>query len=291
MTRNLIELCEGYLAYVRSGFKQKEGEVLACHLMESGFMAHAEALSNFLGSGEGLFSSGRHVVGMSAYYISTTVPKSTDNGVVWFDPIGLDFLIRTESNPLGTGAGVTVWICTQPVTLWQYLVFLKLAIFSIRDDGFLEVDDLLNGRFFGDADADIVGNVYHDEAKAYVAWQGKQLVSHFDLKTALIQLPYSTFEAMLPAGLSVWNGSIGREDKRLVVNASKLESMNEEARKNIAKSDSSSIFIGECEEWYRAPEIGILPCVIDSVGLQRTLTSDREVGERIVLHNLISCVA
>ncbi|WP_313623358.1 hypothetical protein [Achromobacter sp.] len=275
---DFIQLCEAYSLYIRSGFAKAECSSLVIALGKAGLPAHAEALNVYFHETGGELDTSR-LPGFPGEQcvISTELPELSSHNDRWFDPLSLDFSVRTESRVFPRIAGRVVWVSVEPVRIWQYLVFLKLAKVPKKYPGASEVDDFMKGRFFGEISSKFVVNVYHEEAKAYAAWHGRGLVSHFDMEVVARDLSLSAFLEALPEGLSVWDGAVAMEDKRTVINGS-------------GRGRKRGISVKECDEWFRHPEIGMVSCVAESIGLNRNRLEDHFSDEYITVTNHLCCL-
>ena len=266
-----INLCDAYLSYVRSKFDLPSGRGLVSALEKFGLPLHAEALNLFLSKGKGIKGRDNAIFQREkACVVSVNMPDSGE-GSLWFDPLGIDFLVRQSSQRNPEGSEGVVWIGERPVRIWQYLVFLKLAKISERFRGSIPIDDFLKVRFLGEVSSAYVVNIYHQEASAFAAWHGRHLMSHFDLNLALKNQDEKISGEILPGKLSVWNGAILNEDKRLVLSN--------------PPGSAEGVLVRECEEWFRQPDIGMFTGVIQSIGLNRNRLSDHFVNENFVVNN------
>lgn len=266
-----INLCEAYLSYVRSDFEIKEGYELVSALESFELPKHAEALSFFLNNKNGIGSSGRTVLlGGVPCVVSLNMPKSSE-GSYWFDPLGIDFFIMQRSKKSTGDIGIGVWMGEKPIRVWQYLVFLKLAKVTEKFPGSVATDDFLKGRFFGEISSSYVVNIYHQEAKAFAAWHGRHLVSHFDLNVAFENFGEDVFDKVFPNKLSIWDGLIVDEDRRLIISS--------------PLSPGEKVAVRESEEWFRRADVGMITCVIEDLGLNRSRLSDHFSDDCVVVNN------
>ncbi|MDH2050848.1 hypothetical protein [Achromobacter marplatensis] len=265
-----INLCEAYLSYVKSGFEKKRGADLVFALAGFGLPKHAEALDFFLSNKRGIGICDRTVMlGEMPCIVSVNMPESAE-GSCWFDPRSIDFFIKQKSKKsVGDGGGV--WVGTNPVRIWQYLVFLKLAKVAERFPGSIDSPDFLKSRFLGEISSGYVVNIYHQEAKIFAAWHGRHLASHFDLNLALENLGEDLLDQVLPNKMNIWNGLIVDEDRRLIMSSS--------------SSPAGEVTVRECEEWFRHKELGMITCVIESLGLNRTRLFDHFCDDVVVVNN------
>jgi hypothetical protein len=99
-------------------------------------------------------------------------------------------------------------------------------------------------------------SVWHDEAIAYAHWFGKTLAGKFHLESAAAFLPPAQLDALLPEGLSLWDGAEYSEGEREAVSRASLEATDDD--------DGDDDALGE---WARRPDIGFATFVRARTGL------------------------
>lgn len=265
---DLIQLCNAYQEYLKSGASVKLGLELCASLSKYGLEAHSNALKSFLVHAEidgfslpGVWSSSR-------CHLTELPPSDAEPLDVWFDPYELTFMVRT-TNPLGYGKAAIGWVSISPVFYWQYHVFQQLVQFNVRDDSFLSVDDLLSSRPFGVDKWDYASDLYHEEAVAYAFWHGKWIASNIRSEAVIELLTEDQLQTISPEGISYWNASFsGDENSRGVF--------------NLSEGNINQYYVGE---WDRSKDIGLLTVITDQVGLIDSNSLPRESGECLTLLN------
>lgn len=264
--QKLIHLCTKYLEYLNSS---ASGSGLSEALANYGLPLHAEALSLYLKGGEINSFSLTGPWSSSKCYLTKNPPDNAEALDIWFDPYELSFMVRTV-NPLGYGKAVIGWVSISPVFYWQYHVFQQLVKFSIRDDSFLQADDLLASRPFGVDKWEYASDVYHEEAVAYAFWHGKWVASNIRFEAIAELLSPEQLKTMLPEGMSYWDAAFsGTEDSRAVFKF----------------GEDGAIDKYVVGEWDRTNEIGFTTVITDQVGLISSEVLPRESGECLTLLN------
>ncbi|MFD2231226.1 hypothetical protein [Alkalimarinus sediminis] len=268
--KKLVHLCSKYQEYLSAGASDTNGLKLSEALEKYGLNLHAEALSLYIGGGD--VTGGFRLASpwsSSKCYLTKYPPQDADPLDIWFDPYELSFMVRTV-NPLGYGKAVIGWVSISPVFYWQYHVFQQLVKFNIRDDSFLQVDDLLASRPFGVDKWDYASDVYHEEAAAYAFWHGKWVSSNIRSEAITELLSSEQLKTVFPEGMSYWDASFsGAEDSRAIFNCGEDKTINKYS-------------IGE---WDRSNEIGFMTVITDQVGLISNEVLPRESGECLTLQN------
>lgn len=267
--QKLIHLCSKYQEYLSSGASDASSLELIQALTSYGLPLHAEALSLCV-KGEAIDSfSLTGPWSSSKCYLTKNPPVHAEPLDIWFDPYELNFMVRTV-NPQGYGKGVIGWVSISPIFYWQYHVFQQLVKFRIRDDSFLQVDDLLASRSFGVEEWDYASDVYHEEAGTYAFWHGKWLASGICFEAITELLAPEQLKAMLPDGMSYWDADFsGTEDSRGVFKF----------------GEDGTIDKYVSGEWDRTNEIGFTTVITDQVGLISSEVLPRESGEYLTLLN------
>lgn len=265
----LVKLCQSYLDYLRSATSTVATEKLIIALKKYGLVAHAEALFQFSeGNSVGSFVFPFPWSSVKCY-LTEKPPVTAEPCDMWFDPYEISFMVRTV-NPAGFGKGVIGWGSISPVYYWQYHVFQTLVKFEVRDDSFLQVNDLLASRPFGMDKWDYASNVYHEEAAAYAFWHGKWLTSNIRINAISEQMSDEQLNSLLPDGVGYWDsGFSGREDLR--------------AAFKVNENGIVDKFV--LNEWERIDEVGLRTAITDQVGLISSDVLPRETGNCLQLLN------
>ncbi|MCO7200688.1 formylglycine-generating enzyme family protein [Pseudoalteromonas sp. OANN1] len=264
---HLIKLCDTYCSYLESnGLKMKRE--LCDALNAYGMVHHQKALKAYFEAGTNI-SLEVDLLGGGVCYVSEIPPSSAEAGELWFDPYELVFMVKT-TNPLGFGKGVIGWLSIHPVFYWQYHVFQRLVKYTVRDDSFLQVDDILTSRPFGIDKSDYATDIYSEEAKAYAKWHGKWLASNIRIEALLQSWNYQSNPEIFDTGIYYWDNSFGGDESERLV---------------FGFSDKNSLNQGQVAEWFRGDNIGIVTAIVDQVGLTNIEHLPKDSGECLTLIN------
>jgi hypothetical protein len=114
--------------------------------------------------------------------------------------------------------------------------------------------------------------LYHDEAAAYACWFGKLLTSQLDLSNALVFLRSAEFEAVLPDGVRLWDGSVDVEELRLAISRSTVDSSPGMQVQMLMRGEeppeASRMVYGE---WERRSTVGFSTVVLSQLPIDRTV--------------------
>lgn len=265
-SEKLITLCNTYTSYLQSNGIEMKAE-LCDALKDCGLFHHYNALKMYFDEGSdtsielGLF-------GGVTCHISKIPPSEVETGDLWLDPFELALMIRT-TNPLGFGQGVVGWLSIHPVYFWQYTAFQRLVKYAVRDDSFLQVNDLLTSRPFGIEKSDYATDIYNEEARAYSSWHGKWLASSIRIKAFIQSWEHSSPPLLSDTGVNYW-GEMG---------------MDESTRLVYGFNEEKSLIKGQVSEWVRDDTIGLVTSIVDQVGLFDSSQLPRDAGECLTLLN------
>lgn len=265
--QKLIHLCTKYQQYLCSSTADT-GLELSKALANYELPLHAEALSRYV---KGESADSFRLTGpwsSSKCYLTQSPPANAEPMDIWFDPFELSFMVRTI-NPLGYGKATIGWVSISPVFYWQYHVFQQLVKFNVRDDSFLQVDDLLASRPFGIDKWDYVSDLYHEEAVAYAFWHGKWIASNLRFEAISELLSSEQLDTILPKGMGYWDAAFS----------------GEEGARSVFKYEEGLIEKYTVDEWSRSSEIGFTTVITDQVGLISSDVLPRESGECLTLKN------
>jgi hypothetical protein len=257
--------------YLESGLDARVAESLRQALLRAGLQAEAHALQRYLADGADARGQWTDPVWQNApVSVGQNPPAQAPLGSVWFDVVELTPMVLLPlagSTPPSSG----VWLAMRPVYVWQFRTFVGLVDVGRTLTEFPMPSDFLAPDRFASLDSmAFITDMYHDEALAYAHWFGRTLVSQFDLQAARQSLPPAAFDAILPTGIGVWDGSEYplSEFVRIAVRNNTLTKdifAESEALEMGANTDLSDRML--YDEWERNGDIGITTAVFLPHGL------------------------
>ncbi|MEJ7731874.1 MAG: hypothetical protein WKG00_22020 [Polyangiaceae bacterium] len=182
-------------------------------------------------------------------------PADAGNGDLWFDPVELTTMVLVPASA-DLSPDVAGWLALRPCAVWQLRTFMrvgKVVRAPSTPKAYLDPRRLegLPGR------APATG-LWHDEAIAYAHWFGKTLAGRFHLEAAVAFLSPVQLDAILPEGLSLWDGAEYSEGKREAVSRAQLAAGGDD------DDNDDDDALGE---WARRPDIGFATFVRTRSGL------------------------
>ncbi|MGH2461500.1 MAG: hypothetical protein ACRDIY_21805 [Chloroflexota bacterium] len=274
-----------YRRYLASGLDPAVAGQLADVLERVGLTDVSLALSAYLRSGSGArFQLPTGLWAGHRCQAGPLLPTDAEPGDLWYDVVELTPMVLLPG-PDPARVGSRRWVSLHPAYVWQFRTFRKLVDWRVASRYFLTVKDLLAPeRFVVQGAFDDVANIYFEEALAYARWFGKFLARQFDLQAARDFLPPREFEALLPAGLRLWDEvePVGSEFTRAAIGRDTLdldadaESELRASGENVSLSDRMLF-----EEWDHEPNVGFSTMALAQTGLLTELP--RPAGQFVEL--------
>lgn len=194
--------------YLESGLDSQAADSLQHALLRAGLHAEGHALQRYLADGADAQVQWTDPVWQAARVsVGQLPPAQASLGSIWFDIVELTPMVLLPLAGAVPPAG-GVWLATRPVYVWQFRTFVDLVDVGRTLTEFpMPTDFLAPDRFVSLDSMAFITDMYHDEALAYAHWFGRTLSSQFDLQAAQQFLPAAAFNAILPTGIGVWDGS------------------------------------------------------------------------------------
>lgn len=263
-----IKICNAYANYLSSASAESETKTLIEVLDENNLLAHAAALQALQMKGEGWIKAlpiSKPWQNM-ACYVGVLPPENAELGTLWFDPYELSFMARIMNLPW-TG-GTQGWIAIEPVTVWQYQVFLKLSKREKVENPFLMVNDLFADRNFSQSSKPYITNIYQIEADLYSRWHGKRTAGKSRFTCALNFFTPDQLECLYPKDYYFFDPAASGAEE--LCGFYKCDAFRGKTREEILEQMEvivKSIEVGSDDEWLRSKQHTMLIHLSDELGL------------------------